>query len=225
MHVSPIARLGAASLGAGSVLSAGFFVIARGERAGVVALVSHRWMIAHNLHFAGAALLVFGVVALYLVQEPRLNAGGHLAFVLALMGSAFFFADAVIGAGLLPFVAMAAPRVVAPQGPLFHPPLPLIVLSGVMFEIGWLAFGLTTARSGAFPSWMGYLIAAGAVLLAAAQYPFGPMPWTVAASWECAHGTRDGADRGPRVAGRAQLDGRGRGLASGRPLGIPRHSL
>ena len=182
MPVSPIARLGAASLGAGSVLSAAFVVLARGQTAGASAMMSTGWLIAHNLQFAGAALLVFGVVGLYLVQESRLTASGHLAFVLALMGCAFFFADGVISAGLLPFVAAAAPRVADIHGPLFHPPLPIVVLGGAMFEIGWLAFGWTTARAGAFPAWMGTVIASGAVLLAASQYPFGPLPWSVAAT-------------------------------------------
>jgi hypothetical protein len=181
VRVSPIARLGAVSLGAGSVFSAAFLLISQGQTAGAVAMMSSRWLIAHNLHFMGAALLVFGVVGLYLEQEGRLTAVGHLSFVLALMGSAFFFADGILTAGVLPFVAMAAPRLADIHGPLFHPPLPILVVSGMTFELGWLAFGWTTARAGVFPTWMGTAIAAGAVLLATAQYPFGPLPWSVAA--------------------------------------------
>lgn len=181
MAVSPIARLGVASLGAGSILSAAFLVVSKGQMAGASAMVSTRWIVAHNLHFAGAALLVFGVVGLYLVQESRLTAAGHLSFVLALMGSAFFFADGVISAGILPFIAAASPHVVDAHGPLFHPPLPIVVLSSAVFAVGWLAFGLTTLSSGAFPAWMGALIAVGAVLMAAPQNPVGPFPWMVAA--------------------------------------------
>jgi hypothetical protein len=181
---SPIARLSCAALGLGGLTGAAFVIVSRGEITGALAMLSPRWMIAHNLHFISAAFLLFGVVGLYLAHSHRLAVGGHFAFVLALLGTAFYFASGVITAAVLPFVAGTAPNAVASNGPLFHPPLPVLIVSVAVFSLGWLALGIVVARRGLFPAWMGWTIAAGALIQAIPPRPFGPAPWLVTdAGW------------------------------------------
>jgi hypothetical protein len=174
---SPLTRLSSAALGLGGIAGAAFVIVSRGEITGALAMLSPRWMVAHNLHFISAALLLFGVVGLYLTHSDQATVGGHFSFVLALLGTAFFFAGGVITAAVLPFVAGMAPNVVAANGPLFHPPLPVLVVSFTVFSLGWIALGVVVARSGVFPSWTGWMIAAGAVIQAIPPVPFGPAPW------------------------------------------------
>jgi hypothetical protein len=176
---SPLTRLSSAALGLGGIAGAAFVIVSRGEITGALAMLSPRWMIAHNLHFISAALLLFGVVGLYLGHSDRTSVGSHLSFVLALLGTAFFFAGGVITAAILPFVAGSAPNVVAANGPLFHPPLPVLMVSFAVFSLGWIALGVVVARGGVFPAWTGWLIAIGALIQAIPPVPFGPAPWIV----------------------------------------------
>jgi hypothetical protein len=176
---NPLPRLTAASLIAGGTLGAAFVIVSRGEVVGALAMLSPRWMIAHNLHFASAALLLFGVVGLYLSHSSRVTMAGHFAFVLALLGTGFFFATGVITASVLPMIAGAAPSVVGKAGPLFTPTLPALVVSVLVFQIGWLALGLVISRAGLLPKWAGWTAAAGAALGLIPPKPFGAAPWIV----------------------------------------------
>jgi hypothetical protein len=181
---SPIARLSCAALGLGGITGAAFVIISRGEITGAMAMLSPRWMLAHNLHFVSAALLLFGVVGLYLAHSDHLEVGAHLSFVLALLGTAFYFATGVVTAALLPFIAGAAPNVVSINGPLFHPPLPVLLVSILIFTIGWAALGVVVARRAVFPAWTGWTIALGALVQGVPAKPFGPAPWLlIDAGW------------------------------------------
>lgn len=179
MESSPLSRLSSAALGLGGLAGAAFIIVSRGEFTGALAMLSQRWMIAHNLHFVSASLLLFGVVGLYLAHSSRLGVIGHFAFVVALFGNGLFFASGVLTATVLPFIAGTAPNVVAAGGPLFHPPLPILVLSVGLFSLGWFVIGLVTARAGIVPAWSGWMVAAGAVIQAIPPQPFGPAPWIV----------------------------------------------
>ena len=179
MEGSPIARLSSAALGLGGIAGAAFVIVSRGEIIGALAMLSQRWMVAHNLHFISAALLLFGVVGLYMAHSHRLSVGGHFSFVLALLGTGFYFATGVVTAAVLPFIAGIAPNAVSANGPLFHPVLPLLAVSVGVFSLGWLALGIVVARAAIFPPWMGWTVAAGAIIEAIPPRPFGSAPWLV----------------------------------------------
>lgn len=176
---NPLSRLSAAALALGGITGAAFVIVSRGEIMGALAMLSPRWMVAHNLHFTSAALLLFGVVGLYLAHAPRMHVTGHFAFVLALLGTGFYFATGVITAAVLPFVAGTAPNVVSPGGPLFHPVLPALIVSVGLFHGGWLALGIVTARAAIFPAWTGWMVALGSIIALIPPQPFGRVPWIV----------------------------------------------
>ena len=176
---NPLARLTAAALALGGVLGAAFVIVSRGEVIGAMHMLSTRWMVAHNLHFASAALLLFGVVGLYLSHSHRMGLGGHFAFVLALLGTGFYFATGVMTSAVLPFIAGAAPGVVAGNGPLFNPTLPALVVSVGVFHLGWVALGMIIGNAGLLPRWTGFTAAAGAALGLIPPRPFGNAPWIV----------------------------------------------
>jgi hypothetical protein len=174
---SPIARLSSAALGLGGIAGAAFVIISRGEVTGALAMISQRWLIAHNLHFISAMLLLFGVVGLYQAHLHRVSVVGHFAFVMALLGTGLFLAGGVITAALLPFIAGYAPHVVAASGPLFHPLIPILPVSLGLFSLGWFLLAIVIARAGISPPWMGWTLAAGVAIQAIPPRPFGPVPW------------------------------------------------
>jgi hypothetical protein len=176
---NPLARLTAASLALGGILGAAFVIVSRGEVVGAMAMLSSRWMVAHNLHFASAALLLFGVVGLYLSHSHLMTLGGHFAFVLALLGTGFYFATGVMTASVWPLIAAASPGVVSAGGPLFSPTLPSLIVSVVTFQLGWVALGMVIANAGLLPRWAGFTAAAGAAIGLIPPRPFGNSPWIV----------------------------------------------
>src|SRR3954471_15322183 len=176
---NPLARLTSASLLLGGVTGAAFVIVSRGEITGALAMLSQRWMIAHNLHFMSAALLLVGLVGLYLAHASRMSFLGHFAFVLALLGTAFHFATGVVTAAVLPFIAGTAPSVMSANGPLFNPPLPALVISVAVFQLGWAAIGAAIARAGLVPAWTGWVTMVGAVVGMIPPRPFGSAPWIV----------------------------------------------
>ena len=182
MNSSPLARLGSACLGIGGVCQAASVLLSAGRLAGPDTMLTTNWIVAHNIQFIGAALLLFGAVSLYLLQHEALDGLGHVAFVMALIGCAFFFADAERSAGLFPFIAAIDRRLVMPNGMMFHPPLPTLRMGPLVFGLGWLLFGIATAKAGVFPTWTGAMIALGAVLVAMSPSPLGPFPWGVQAA-------------------------------------------
>lgn len=176
---NPLFRLTGASLALGGVLGAAFVIVSRGELIGALAMLSNRWMIAHNLHFASAALLLFGVVGLYLSHNERMSVSGHLVFVLALLGTGFYFATGVLTAAILPALAGAAPTAVGHAGPLFSPTLPALTVSVLVFQMGWLGIGVVVARTGVLSAWTGWVTAIGAAIGMIPPRPFGSAPWIV----------------------------------------------
>jgi hypothetical protein len=176
---NPLARLSAASLALGGIFGAGFVIVSRGELVGAMAMLSSRWMVAHNLHFASAALLLFGVVGLYLSHSHLMTLGGHFAFVLALLGTGFYFATGVMTASVWPLIAAASPGMVSAGGPLFSPTLPSLIVSVFTFQLGWVALGMVIANAGKLPRWAGFTTAAGAAIGLIPPRPFGNSPWLV----------------------------------------------
>jgi hypothetical protein len=174
---NPLARLSSMGLLLGGILGAAFVIISRGEMVGAMSMLGQRWMIAHNLHFASAALLLFGVVGVYISHSHLLTLGGHFAFVLALLGTAFFFATGVLTAAVLPVIAAWSPSTVAVLGPLFKPTLPAFIVSFFVFQIGWVALGMVIADSGLLPRWAGFTTAVGAGIGMIPPRPFGNAPW------------------------------------------------
>jgi len=176
---NPLARLTAAALALGGILGAAFVIISRGEIIGAMAMLSSRWMIAHNLHFASAALLLFGIVGLYFSHWERVTLGGHFAFVLGLLGTGFYFANGVLTAAVLPLIAAASPGVVSAGGPLFSPTLPALIVGAVTFQLGWVAVGMVIANARVLPRWAGFTTAAGAAIGLIPPRPFGNAPWII----------------------------------------------
>jgi hypothetical protein len=176
---NPLFRLTGISLALGGVLGAAFVIVSQGELIGALSMLSQRWTIAHNLHFASAALLLFGVVGLYLSHNERMSVSGHLGFVVALLGTGFYFATGVLTAAILPLIAGVAPMSVSHAGPLFSPTLPALVVSVLVFQMGWFGIGLVVARAGVLPAWTGVVTAIGALLGMIPPRPFGPAPWIV----------------------------------------------
>jgi hypothetical protein len=141
-----------------------------------------RWAIVHYLGVAMCLLGLLGIAGLYARQVEEagwLGLAGYLLFSLFYaLTMAFQFAEAFIS----PVLATEAPKFVhgflgIPSGHASEMnlgALPVVyTLTGLLYVLGGLLFGITTLRAGILPRWAAGLLAFGAVspLLLASLLP------------------------------------------------------
>lgn len=136
----------------------------------------------HVLYWVAYLLLAAGLPALFIVQVNRIGKVGAVGFLLALAGSALSMAVSLITAHVLPVTvpilgsAATVTDLVQPGGKL-NSLLAPVLLTALTFFPGYILFGVASARAGMFPSWCGWLLAAGATLtIAAAAGPLARIP-------------------------------------------------
>jgi hypothetical protein len=139
----------------------------------------------HVLYWVAYLMLTAGLPGLFIVQADRIGKVGAAGFLLALAGSALTMAVSLITAHVLPatvaIVGSAATltELVQPGGKLNSLLVP-VVLTALTFFPGYILFGVASARARVFPSWCGWLIAAGATLtIAAAAGPPARIPVSI----------------------------------------------
>jgi hypothetical protein len=126
------------------------------------ALTDPLWRPVHFALLASFLLSVPGVVGLYLRQVRQLSTLGHVAFVIALCGSALSVALAATEALVLPVFAAdhRLPLMELLGGPLSS--LGALFGLGVpMWIAGYVMLGIATARAGVLPAAAGWLMVAG----------------------------------------------------------------
>jgi hypothetical protein len=156
------------------------------------------WVIITPVKTAMCLLFLLGLAGLYARQVNQagwLGLAGFLLFGLSwALNLAFIFAEAFI----LPLLATTAPRYVAGFLGIFNGQgsevdlgaLPALYgLTGILYMLGGLLFGIATLRAGILPRWpAGLLAVTAAVTPAAALLPhelqrFAGMPVGIALAW------------------------------------------
>jgi hypothetical protein len=107
------------------------------------------------------ALLLVGLVALYLEQAEMFGALGLVGFLLALLGTTLAAGALWSQVFVVPRLAEVAPNV-ADRGA--GSVLAGYLLSFLLFGVGWLVFGVATLRARSFPRGAVVLLIVGAVV-------------------------------------------------------------
>jgi hypothetical protein len=107
------------------------------------------------------ALLLVGLVALYLEQAEMFGALGLVGFLLALLGTTLAAGALWSQVFVVPHLAEVAPNV-ADRGA--GSVLVGYLLSFLLFGVGWLVFGMATLRGRSFPRGAVVLLIIGAVV-------------------------------------------------------------
>ena len=123
-------------------------------------------ILAHNFHFLGAALTVFGLGGLLVYELDRADRFAATATVVAFFGSIWFAGLGLLSFAALPFIASHDPALIAPDGPFWtEGPQPLFLLGLASFVIGYVALGIAVLRDGTLPRWSGVPLIVGALLV------------------------------------------------------------
>ena len=140
------------------------------------------WAVVHVFACAMALLGLFGMVGLYARQAERAGWLGLVGFVMFSLWLALVLCFSFMETFILPILASEAPQVVDGIMKMFSGPvsgvdlglLPTLwAISGPLYILGGLIFGIATFRAGILPRWAGALLAAGTALApVAALLPF-----------------------------------------------------
>ena len=132
---------------------------------------SAMWGPAHTLLFVSLLLSVPAVFGLYLRQATQTSTMGFLGFILGFVGMMGFTGITYVEAFVTPTLVATAPAVVEGMfsGQMSGPLNTILPLTGLLFALGWVLFGIATARAGVFPRTAAILSLVGAI-------PFGLGP-------------------------------------------------
>jgi len=158
--------LGRCLVGAGIVTALFWLSTAPFETFAGAEVASHVLFVPGQvLHVAGALLTIFGYIGLFQLIRPEAGRFSLSAFVLAVLGAAFFFGDGIIALVVFPMLAQHAPELIEATGPLFTGRvLGFFVLFAATNMIGTVLFGAAAMLSRLVPWAACLLLIAGGVL-------------------------------------------------------------
>ncbi len=163
------------------------FVVLVGDLPESVAALTGAWVPLLLLGLVAIVLTLLGLVGLYAYQTEQAGALGLVAFLIAFVGTALLFGFFWAGTFLVPALAEAAPDFLdtveaSPTGVLAAG----FILTLILFDLGWLLFGLASLLAKALPRWAAVLLTIGAVLdfvLTFLDLPFAAVVFGVALAW------------------------------------------
>lgn len=149
-------------------------------------VTSVRWQVVHVLACAVSFFGLLGMAGLYVRQAVKAGWLGLVGYLLFSLWLVLIMGFSFVEAFILPRVATAAPSFVqawmgmftGPKGSFDLGVLPTVwTLTGPVYILGGLLFGIATWRAGILPRWAGALFAVGTVLAPiASQLPNAAQP-------------------------------------------------
>ena len=111
------------------------------------------------LYLISTALLLLGLVGLYISQSEAVGVLGFVGFLVAFLGTVLLAGALWFELFITPSLAAQAPELLAAE--LGLPGFILMVLLGA---VGWVLFGVATLRAGVYPRWAAILLIVGGVI-------------------------------------------------------------
>ncbi len=164
MASSAFIRLGGVAAIASAALAllsfALYLVIVGGGRISEAA-TSAAFFLPSGAQLLAIALLLIGLVAMFVRQAEAFGTLGLMGFVFALLGTTLAAGAAWSQVFVVPRLSEVAPTV-ADQGA--GSVLAGFLLSFLLFGVGWILFGVATLRTRLFPRWAVILLIVGAFI-------------------------------------------------------------
>jgi len=117
------------------------------------------YAIVFLVYLISAALLVIGLVGLYISQSQAVGTLGLAGFLLAFLGT-------VLLAGAFWFELFVTPALAAQAPELFAADLGILGYTSMFLfaSVGWVLFGVATLRAGVYPRWAAILLMVGGAI-------------------------------------------------------------
>jgi len=138
----------------------------------LAAISSPNWVPAHLLFWVSVILMLFCLVGLCARQLDKMGWLGLVSFVLAFVGTALVGGILLMVATVIPIIAIQAPALL---GQAMTPPPFAAAVFTLSFGLGYILFGVATARAGVTPRWSGFMLIIGVAFFMIAEAAlFGP---------------------------------------------------
>ena len=148
------------------------------------AALTASWIVVQVGFIVAALLISLGLVGLYARQAEQAGTFGLVAFVVAFIGEMMAIGSTWSEAFFGPWLAEVAPQILSsdPTGTVIAG----ILLTYLLFALGWLLFGLASLRSGELPRGASVLLMIGAVIfpvLGFLEIPLSAVLYGAAVAW------------------------------------------
>jgi hypothetical protein len=177
MQPQPLARAARTFAAAGACLVLWATLHPWNHLTGAAVGRSPRWIAAHTFHFLSGLLLLAAISGFAVLRLRQASRFGTAAAAVWFAGSALWTGTGMITAYVWPTLAAHAPAMTEANGPIFHPPHPLIVVTNLLFALGMVLTAVAMARAGLMPLAGAACLAVGGASILVPPHPLGPLPW------------------------------------------------
>jgi len=142
------------------------------------------WIMVQGVYIVAAMLVALGLVGMYVCQAQKAGTLGLVAFVITFIGGMMATGSTWSEAFFGPWLAKAAPELMDadPAGSVITG----VILSYLLFALGWFLFGLASLRAQVLPRGAAVLLMIGAVLFLVIGFldlPFADVVFGAAVAW------------------------------------------
>jgi hypothetical protein len=120
------------------------------------------WLVTGLVFLIGTLLLVVGLPGIAARQASRAGWVGFVGFILTWLGAFFEASLFVMAILVLPWLAQAAPKLAASNGPSSF--FVAFLVASILLTLGGILLGIATMRARILPRWAGLLLIVGAIL-------------------------------------------------------------
>ncbi len=134
--------------------------------------LSASWAFVSGLALLSAVLMLLALVGLHLHHSEAAGILGFVGFLVAFLGTALVVGTLWTFAFVVPSLAVEAPELLD-AGQVAGPVGTGVVLSSIVFAVGWALFGIAALRARVYPRWLAI------ALISVALLQLVPIPATV----------------------------------------------
>ena len=124
------------------------------------------WVFLNIVGVSGSIIALLGLVGIYMKGAETFGFLGNIGFLLAFIGTVLLTGALLWDTIIWPILVKIDPSILDFQGPIYSSKtfVPFFIISGVIYALGYISFGIALAKSPLFPSWPSLMIAVGAPL-------------------------------------------------------------
>jgi hypothetical protein len=155
-----------------------------GNLSSAQAAATGAWIFVQGFYLLAVALISLGLIGLYARQVEQAGTLGVVAFVVAFIGEMLSAGSAWSEAVFGSWLAKAAPQLL--EGDPAAIVIFAVIISYLLFGLGWFLLGLASLRAGALPRGASVLLMVGAglfLVLGILMIPFAGVVYGVAVAW------------------------------------------
>jgi hypothetical protein len=131
-----------------------------------ILVTDKNWAFVNILGVSGSIIGLIGLVGIFYKGSDAFGTLGLIGFMLAFIGTVLLTGALLWDTVIWPILVSYDSAILDFQGPIYTSKtfVPFFVISGLVYSLGYIIFGIGLAKSGLFPPWAGIMLSVGAPL-------------------------------------------------------------